>query len=408
MSAFAIVLLSQTMFGGAQKRFFNLHCHFRSTYGEKAWFIVSPSMKAEIERTYGHEYCQGIHAIGEPVVATGALSTTKSVVKKSRNGLINSLKTSIAFDIYFYFKSRKRTKKQFELIEEFAKEKGINNFLAVYSGVLPLYFYFDRMNRKHRIVFSNMDSWISHFEENKIKRFFRQYTLFHRAHEQSDHVDILSPFILNRINAKKYLPAKQYYSITACSFIDYSVCKIGKKACFDFVFSSRLEEDKNPMNFIEAAVILGPKYQETNFHILGKGRLSDSIILKLKSYPLDNIKYHGFVSNPCTFFAETSVFVSLQTDNNYPSQSVLEAMACGNAIIASDVGDTKLFVNKNNGWLINNTTEDLIFAMENCLNNRQEVHSRGAFAANYVRENFTVEKAADYYHSLLYLNNDGK
>ena len=97
MSAFAIVLLSQTMFGGAQKRFFNLHRHFRSTYGENAWFIVSPAMKAEIEKTYGHEYCQGIHAIGEPVVATSALSATKSVVTKPRNGLINSLKSSIAF-----------------------------------------------------------------------------------------------------------------------------------------------------------------------------------------------------------------------------------------------------------------------------------------------------------------------
>ena len=83
-------------------------------------------------------------------------------------------------------------------------------------------------------------------------------------------------------------------------------------------------------------------------------------------------------------------------------------MACGNAIIATDVGDTRLFVNENNGWLINNTTEDLIFAMENCVNNRQEVSSRGAFAAKYVRKNFTVEKAAAYYHSLLYPNNDGK
>lgn len=407
MSAFAIVLLSQTMFGGAQKRFFNLHRHFRSIYGEKAWFIVSPAMKAEIEKTYGHEYCQGVHAIGE-AHKSNSLSATQAVVKKPKSGLINSLKSSIAFDIYFYFKSRKRTKKQFELIDEFAKEKGINSFLAVYSGVLPLYFYFDRNNRKQRIVFSNMDSWFSHFEENKFKRFFRQYTLFHRAHEQSDHVDVLSPFILNGLKFKKYLPAKQSYSITACSFIDYSSCENGEKASLDYIFSSRLEEDKNPMNFLEAAMKLGPKYPATNFHILGKGRLSDSIILKLKSYPLNNIKYHGFVSNPCSFFAETSVFVSLQTDNNYPSQSVLEAMACGNAIIASDVGDTRLFVNENNGWLIKNTTEDLIFALENCVNNRQEVSSRGAFAADYVRDNFTVEKAAAYYHSLLYPDNDGK
>ena len=45
----------------------------------------------------------------------------------------------------------------------------------------------------------------------------------------------------------------------------------------------------------------------------------------------------------------SSIFVSLQEGENYPSQSLLEAMACGNAIVATDVGETWRLVDAQNG-----------------------------------------------------------
>jgi glycosyltransferase involved in cell wall biosynthesis len=94
--------------------------------------------------------------------------------------------------------------------------------------------------------------------------------------------------------------------------------------------------------------------------------------------------------------------VSLQTDNNYPSQAVLEAMACGNAIIATDVGDTRMFVNEQNGWLIEHGVEPLVEAVRHCLKNQQESHAKGDFATNFVRANFTLERAMAYYKSILF------
>jgi glycosyltransferase involved in cell wall biosynthesis len=406
MSAFAIVLLSETMFGGAQKRFLNLHLYLRKKYGESAWLIVTPTMKLEIEQSLGTQNCQGIFAIGESKQPTNeALVNTTKPNKKNR---YNFLKSSLFFDLYFYLKSRKNTEKQFKLIDQFANEKGIDRFLAVYTGVLPLYFYLNKATATKRIVFSNMDSWFSHFEENKIKRFLRQYVLFHRAHEESNHIDFLSPFILSGLKSKNYLPSKQSYSITSCSFIDYSKCFVGSKTEMEFVFSGRLEEDKNPLMFMEAAIKLSNKYSNVKFHILGKGRLSNKIDATLNLLENKNIQCHGYVSEPCEIFANSSVFVSLQKENNYPSQSVLEAMACGNAIIATDVGDTRLFINDDNGWLINNSLEELISSMEYCINHQEEVFNRGQFATNYVRENFSIEKASAYYYSLLYPENNEK
>jgi glycosyltransferase involved in cell wall biosynthesis len=43
--------------------------------------------------------------------------------------------------------------------------------------------------------------------------------------------------------------------------------------------------------------------------------------------------------------ADAKVFLSLQQWDNYPSQSLLEAMLCGCCVVATDVGDTRLLVN---------------------------------------------------------------
>ena len=171
--------------------------------------------------------------------------------------------------------------------------------------------------------------------------------------EKSDYVDFLSPFILEGIRDRGIKIKEESVSITPCSFTDYSKCRIGDKSIFQVAFAGRLEKVKNPDLFLEAAINFSKKYPEIVFHIMGEGRLSLDIKDKVESFNFSNIKFHGFHLNPTEILADTSVFVSIQTTNNYPSQSVLEAMGCGNAIVATDVGDTRMFINENNGILIN-------------------------------------------------------
>lgn len=107
-----------------------------------------------------------------------------------------------------------------------------------------------------------------------------------------------------------------------------------------------------------------------------------------------------FHPNPTELLAETSVFVSIQTTNNYPSQSVLEAMGCGNAIIATDVGDTRMFINENNGILIDLEVNTLVNAIETLYLSKNLRERLGNYAYSYVRENHTIEKMAKYYVDL--------
>ena len=158
--------------------------------------------------------------------------------------------------------------------------------------------------------------------------------------------------------------------------------------------------NKNPDLFLEAAIRLSKKYPDIIFHIMGEGRLSQEINNKVHSSGLINIKFHGFHPHPTEILANTSVFVSIQTTNNYPSQSVLEAMGCGNAIIATDVGDTRMFINENNGILIDLEVDKLVDAIETLYLNKDLREQLATYAYSYVRENHTIEKMAGYYVDL--------
>jgi glycosyltransferase involved in cell wall biosynthesis len=83
-------------------------------------------------------------------------------------------------------------------------------------------------------------------------------------------------------------------------------------------------------------------------------------------------------------------------------------MACGNAIIATDVGDTRMFVNEQNGWLIGLDLDSLILAMRYCLKNPDEVKAKGRFAGNFVRQHFSLERALAYYSNIIYPENESK
>jgi glycosyltransferase involved in cell wall biosynthesis len=72
-------------------------------------------------------------------------------------------------------------------------------------------------------------------------------------------------------------------------------------------------------------------------------------------------------------------------------------MACGNAIIASDVGDTRMFVNDEVGILIPLELNSLVNALERLINNKEQALMLGKNAREFVLKNHTLEKCSEYY-----------
>ena len=304
---------------------------------------------------------------------------------------------SAARKLYRYYKNYFRQKKLFNKIETLRKELDIKVFCGVFGGILPLMFYLTGNPRKASVIFSNMDSWFSEVHPDMKKMWYRKYYSFNFALENSDYVDFLSPFILDGVRKRNVKIKDGSAAVAPCSFIDYSKCSVGDKSTFEVAFSARLEPDKNPMMFLEAAKVIHEKYPAVKFHLLGEGSLVYEIDSFIKKSGLGDTVNFRFHSNPPEIFAGTSVFVSVQSGTNYPSQSVLEAMACGNAVIASKTGDTELFINSDNGLLIGLSVFELAHAIESLIIDPELTRKLGAKGREDAAREHTIEKYTSYF-----------
>jgi glycosyltransferase involved in cell wall biosynthesis len=308
---------------------------------------------------------------------------------------------SLLRKIYWFYKFKIRHYLIFRKIENYRKQLGIQVFLGVFSGVLPLVFHLGKKSRKAAVIFSDMDSWFSEIHSDMKKYWYRKYCSFNYALENSDFVDFLSPFIHKGVELLGVKVPRENVSIADSSFSDYSKCKVGEKKQIEIVLCARLEPHKNPLLYLSAAKAVLEKYPDVKFHILGEGSLTKEVEYFLSSNGLTGEINFEYRINPTEVFAESSIFVSMQSTNNYPSQSVLEAMACGNAIIASDVGDTRLFINEENGILIPLNLKSLIAAIEQLILNPDKTRQLGSKAREFVMKNHTIDKSSRYYLALI-------
>jgi len=395
MNNYALVLLTKGIFGGAEKRFTQLFEHLSSKYPGKYYFIITWNLYYKILELFPGYPTENLIPIG---LNSKAIKIKTIEISNSKTYEMNH--PNFVKQIYRFIKSFNSQKKYFKEINKIRSEKNIKCFLGIYNGIIPFYFYLMKKRRDTGVIFCSMDSWFREILPNEKKYWYRKFSSFNYALENSDCIDFLSPFILEGVKKRGLKIKEKSVSITPCSFTDYSKCRMGDKSIFQVAFAGRLEVNKNPDVFLEAAIGLSTKYPNIIFHIMGEGRLSKEIKDKAHNSGFANIKFHDFLPQPTEILADTSVFVSIQTTNNYPSQSVLEAMGCGNAVIATDVGDTRMFINERNGLLINLEVTELANAIETLYLNKELMDQLGNYAYTYVRENHTIEKMAEYYVKL--------
>lgn len=409
---FGIVLNpSGSLFGGAQKRFTNLFQHLYSYYPDNAYYFVSKKLFKQIEQLFpGFKFNNVVilknlefNNFSSRIINNGKKAKFKEKSSINENSNVNWFKElSLQEQIVKYFKSYLKQYYLFRQIERGRKKYNIKVFIGVFSGILPLYFYLNKNKRKTGVIFSDMDSWFSNINDGDRNYWYKKYDSFNYGLGNSDSLDFLSPFIVEGILERKIRLDKISISISPCSFSDYSKCIPGDKKDFLISYAARIFPDKNPMLYLEAAKIIVKKYPFIKFNLLGEGLSSLHQDIK-KFIDINNLNENlnfCFHPNPPEVFSKSTIFVSIQTTNNYPSQSVLEAMACGNAIIASDVGDTRMFVNDEVGILIPLELNSLVNALERLINNKEQALMLGKNAREFVLKTHTLEKCSEYYLDL--------
>lgn len=120
----------------------------------------------------------------------------------------------------------------------------------------------------------------------------------------------------------------------------------------------RLIYQKGQWHLIKAMKIVTEKYKNVNLIILGRGELEKKLQELIHKLNLqDNIYLLNFKTNPYKYLKNSDIFVSTSLYEGM-SNVILEAMACGLPIIATDCkGGTKEIIENKYGILIPNFTE---------------------------------------------------
>jgi glycosyltransferase involved in cell wall biosynthesis len=122
-----------------------------------------------------------------------------------------------------------------------------------------------------------------------------------------------------------------------------------------FGFAARMEELKGPMVLMEAFAVAHQRCGDICLNIAGDGSQRQKIAARAKALNVaSRYRYHGVYTHPeeCRAFMESlDVFVMPSFTEGTPN-SVVEAMACGKPIIASDVGGIPDMIGDESGILV--------------------------------------------------------
>ena len=221
--------------------------------------------------------------------------------------------------------------------------------------------------------------------------------------QMASRIDTLYPSSLTLLQ-KKF--SSKPITITPCSLPYLTEYLKRNRSCTKeniMVFAGRLVSDKNPLLLLEAVKMLRQQMIKHKFHvwICGKGELEESILRTINHYRLEPcVEYKG-IQNMEEVLPKAKVFFSLQNNENYPSQSLLEAIASGCYCIATDVGDTRRIVLPTFGTLVEKSPKAIAAAIHSAmLMNEIEYRNVSECAIQFAKTNFDTKVAVKHYESI--------
>lgn len=160
---------------------------------------------------------------------------------------------------------------------------------------------------------------------------------------------------------------------------------------------------KNQICLLRAVDFLPESYkQRINVHFFGDGDCKD----KLTSFSDENlsnvsVKFHGMVQDR-NFIYNSFDLLIVTSETEGLSLAIMEAMAFGIPVIATDVGgNSRLVKNVENGWLFSfNEEQSLANLIKNILDDMSDYDRFAVKAREYITGNFSIKTSADKYLSL--------
>jgi len=158
------------------------------------------------------------------------------------------------------------------------------------------------------------------------------------------------------------------------------------------LYTGRLHPRKGLLDLIDCAKYVTQNYHFIKFVIIGEGPLKDALISRIKKFGLeDNIMITGFVDRDqlLYYYQNASIYVLPSYYEGLPT-SLLEAMSCGIACIATNVpGNSELVIDGKNGFLVpSNDPISLAEKIMDLLECEYHRNTIGSEARKHILENY--------------------
>lgn len=221
------------------------------------------------------------------------------------------------------------------------------------------------------------------YERSKFSQF-----LIRRSVNRASGVDCLSPRLREAVLRVSGSIATRVVRVSPCSFTDLSRVGTAQERDIDFLFLGRFTAGKGLELVARAVEILrAAGGREYKIHVCGHGEMPVTI---------PGVQVYQVVDS-FPILARAKVFLCVQVTNNYPSQSLLEAMASECAVIATDVGETRLLLDPSCAELIPYDPLSLAEAMKRLADDASRRAQLGTAARARVIESHTIERFAEYF-----------
>lgn len=216
----------------------------------------------------------------------------------------------------------------------------------------------------------------------------------------SNCIDTLYPSSLE-VQKKKFKSKKM--TITPMPFTDSTLFYPGRKKK-QICFICRLTEGKGVELLLDAIMHCKNILEEKEYQLIlaGDGNKREWVEQFIQENNLEHlIKLVGYIS-PETVLRESELFLSLQSFENYPSQSLIEAISCGCYIITVNVGDTNKIARREFTTLVSYESKQVSDAIVEYITlKKDKKDSANRDAVNFAKQNFNIEKSIVHYIDIM-------
>jgi len=162
-------------------------------------------------------------------------------------------------------------------------------------------------------------------------------------------------------------------------------------------FTARMVGWKNPLLLLDAISKTIPHVdEEITFYVMGGGPLLKSVQSEIKKRKLSKRVVAQFFYQPAKLVNKSLVHASIEGYDNVTNQGMLEGMASGCAIVASNVGLTKTVVTPDVGVLVDLSAKSISDALILLLNDRSLVRKMGKNSRKNVLKDHSISEYMDY------------